>query len=230
VIHSYSSISAFENCPWAFRDRYVLKNKYPETPQQAAGTAAHLALQRRLEDRRALPPELAVAEPMIQSLEKRGRPIAERKLAMTRDFEPCDFWAQEAWMRGVLDVLLPLGTMMDSHGGTVPTSRHAFILDWKNGKVREDHTQLMIQAALLLVNFAIIGAVDVVYIWLKEGRPGESQRYWTPGLPQMLARIVSLTTPIEAAVMNNSFPARPSALCRWCPVAECKERKHEYRP
>ena len=210
MIHSYSSISCFESCPWQFRDRYVLKNKYPDTPQQAAGTAAHLALQRRLEDRRALPPELANAEPLIQSLEKRGRPIAERKLAMTRDFQPTDFFADDAWLRGVLDVILY------GHGTGV-------IADWKTGKVREgDGLQLEICAALLFVNFPMVERIAAFNVWLRTGRPGGPWRWSRDELPEMLARVVALTDRIEA---DTEFKAKPSPLCGWCRTPDCKERR-----
>lgn len=215
MIHSYSSISCHDNCPWQFHDRYVLRNKHPVTPQQAAGTAAHLALQRRLEDRRALPPELASAEPLVKSLEARGRPIAERKLAMTRDFQPCDFWADDAWLRGVLDVLVPLDAVT------------IFNADWKTGKVREQETQLFICASLVLVNFAHVEKVIGANIWLRDGKPGQPYPFERRNLAAMLARLVAMTAPIEA---DTTFTPRPSGLCRWCPVADCKARKYEYAP
>lgn len=207
MIHSYSSITQYENCPHAFHDRYVLRTKYPDTQDQAAGIAKHALLQHRIEDKSALPAELASAEPMIASLERRGPLHAEMKLAIDRDFTAHGFFGAAPWVRAVTDLVCVMPEMT------------LFVGDWKTGKVRETDTQLLINAITLMALWEKVERVIGANLWLRVGKVGTPYVWRREDLPAMRARLMGLTGPIESA---TTFPKKPSPLCGWCPVVTCE--------
>src|SRR5487761_189731 len=87
------------------------------------GDDVHKALAKRLKDQTPLPKEMQNYEYWADRvLRGTGRLLVEQKYAITRDFRPTTFFADDAWYRGSGDVVR-IGEPV------------ALVLDWKTGRV-----------------------------------------------------------------------------------------------
>lgn len=206
MIYSYSFFSAFENCPREAQDRFVLRTPRPEKESAIPGIEEHAAIAQRLAHGITLPEPYLRAERMVQSLEKAGKALTEVKLGVTRDHEACDFFSGACFLRGVIDVLLLRGSV-------------AFLGDWKTGKVREKELQLLIFALLVFAHHPEVGTIIAANLWLKVNRVGERRVYKIGEVPSMWAEVYARVAEIERA---ETWPEKPSPLCGWCQVVECK--------
>ena len=83
-----------------------------------------------------------------------GDRIVERQLAIDKNLVPCDWEDPNAWCRGIVDI-------------GVVGSTTAYLLDWKTGKRKVDHDQLMLFAGLAFAHWPQLERVVTGYIWLK---------------------------------------------------------------
>src|SRR6516225_410696 len=120
----------WENCPRQAWHVNIARDIAPaESAAMRWGTRVHAALERHLGLGEELPPELKHHEHLYQF--PVGYEVdAELKLGMHEDGTYCDFFDSDAWMRGVIDVLLTKPEQPD----------WAVIIDHKTGKIREDPT------------------------------------------------------------------------------------------
>ena len=122
---SFSKIKAFEQCPKQFYHEKILK-EYPfvETDAMLYGTAFHLAAEEHIRDNKPLPKKFDFAQGMLDSLKnKRGLKICERKMGLTEDLYPCDFFSNDVWFRGIADLII------------INTPENlAWVIDYKTGK------------------------------------------------------------------------------------------------
>lgn len=206
---SYSALEQFENCPKQYYHLRVAKDiKEEKSEHMLYGNEVHLALFKRVVEGKPLPLRFRHLEKMAQTLaETKGEKHGELRLALNRDFEPREFFDADVFVRAIIDLL-------------VVRKRRAIILDYKTGKIKDDFTQLKLSAAVLSRFMPEIEDFTVGFVWLKERTisqvtlsPGEFSRLW--------ADLLSRAGNIETALSTTSFPARPSPLCRWCPVTSC---------
>jgi hypothetical protein len=173
----------------------------------------------RVIDGKALPLNLrhyekAAAKFAIVAGEKHG----EMKLALTRQFEPCDYFAPNVYVRVVIDL-----AVIQAKPGI------AIVVDWKTGKVKDDPTQMALNAAVLSRWMPEIKLFKTIFVWLQSSNltpknyvPGDFLAVWNNLLPRVQK--------IEEARKTTTFPAKEGPLCGWCPVTSCphyKDRSQE---
>jgi hypothetical protein len=129
------------------------------------------------------------------------------KLCLNKAFSPVDWFANDAWVRAIVDLLI----IRDDK---------AIIVDWKTGKKRIDWTQLKLTAAVLSRLMPEINEFKMVFAWLRNSDfsvetigKDDLRSVWLDLLPRVKE--------IEIAKSTTSFPATESGLCRYCPVTQC---------
>lgn len=208
---SYSALSAFETCPRQYHEMRI-KKAWPDPPGEAQqwGKLLHKYLEDRISMGKELPVFLKYLEPIIQKFENsKGETQPEYRLALNREFKPVEFFASDAWVRAVGDVIKVYGNV-------------AFACDWKSGRYREGDDQLRLQAAIMFATYPHVEKIGVVYAWVKEKRttPRTFTRADVPGIWQdFLPRVQRM----EEAFANKDFPPKPSGLCKkYCHVKSCE--------
>ena len=220
---TYTMLSDAENCPHKFYRKYVLKDlPYQEsTPAMKAGIKLHDAMEARLAKGITLDREYRSAEPICRVLdelaEHKGVSLrVEYKMAMKIDGSPCAWDAQGAWLRTKADMAL-----WTPDGG--------WLIDWKNGKIREQPFELEVQGLLLSVAHNV-WPLQGEYFWMAEKRCGN--RY-TLEPDKTFMRVGKLYAELMGYFNMvipdplNAFPKRQNPLRGWCPVANCEHNKTE---
>lgn len=207
---SYSRVKNFEVCPKKYFEVDVAKN-WPEedNDQLLFGNKLHKAMADRLAKKTPLPADLITYEEDAVRVENMsGKLLVEQKLAITKDFGPCDYFARNAWFRAQGDVLR-LG------------ERVAYCGDWKTGKVKEDSVQLALVAACVFAHHPAMQVVMTEFIWLNEGS-ATPKVFKRSEMPTFWANFLGRVRDLEQAHKTTTFPAKPGGLCkRYCPVRTC---------
>jgi hypothetical protein len=125
---SYSSLSLYKKCPKAWADRYVNKNRGPQSPAASRGDILHAKLEQFFLGKSAYPSGDKVLAPWQRFMENLTiyQPSPEAQFAVDEEWHPCTYDSPTARMRGKADL-----TYVDGD------RRH--ILDWKSGRVYPDH-------------------------------------------------------------------------------------------
>src|SRR4051812_18220387 len=103
---SHSRLDDFKNCPRAFHEKQVVKSVV-ETKGEATlwGEVVHKHFEDRLVDGVVLPPELEIHEPFLARLQAMpGTLSVEQRIALDKLAQPCEFFGDNVWFRGVIDV------------------------------------------------------------------------------------------------------------------------------
>lgn len=207
IVLSYTNISRYLNCPKQFWHRDVKKDLPDEikTGEQFKGTQVHDALKKRLKIREPLPREFQQHEGICARLEKHHSiKRMELKLGVDCTGEPCDFFASNVALRGVLDL-------------ACTEAPNALLVDWKNGRRWEDALELRIQAILLAAAYPELTRIFGFYYWLRDGAVGQLH-----GLdPRPAWGLVHDIASAIAARLRRApidFPPDEGPLCPWCPV------------
>lgn len=208
---SYSALTGFETCPRQHHEMRILK-RWPDPPGEAQtwGLEVHKHIENRIGMGKPLPGFLNYVEPIIVKFEQtKGVTIPEYKLALNPQFQPVEFFAKDAWVRAVGDVV-------KVHGDA------AFACDWKTGKWRPGDGQLKLQAAVKFATYPHVQKVGIVYAWLKEKRT-TVKVFKREEVPEIWSEFLPRVRNMELAIANGDFPPNPSGLCgKWCAVLSCE--------
>ena len=143
---SFSKIKSFEQCPKKFYHLKVAKDyKEPETEAMLYGTAVHEAAEEYIRDGKPLPPEYDYIKAPLDSLNmKQGEKLCEYEMGLTVDLEPCGFWDDNCWYRGIADLVI-----LDKETKT------AWVIDYKTSKNTRyaDKGQLELMALCIFKHF-----------------------------------------------------------------------------
>ncbi len=211
---SFSKIKAFEQCPKQFYHEKVLKEfPFVETEAVRYGNEFHKAAEDYIKDSKALPKKFEYAQGVLDSLNaKRGGKLCERKLGITEDLRPCDFYSKDVWFRGIADLLI-----VDTPGGV------AWVIDYKTGKSAKyaDKGQLELMAMAVFLHFPDIKKVKAGLVFvvsndlIKETyNEFDEQELWIKWQGKY--------NTMKAAADTNVWNPRPSGLCkRHCQVTVC---------
>jgi hypothetical protein len=191
----------------------VLK-RYPreETVQTLYGTNLHKQAELFILEGRPLDKDFAFLQPIMDSIKAMpGEKLCEYKMGLREDLSPCDFFADDCWVRGVADL-----TVL-SEDGTL-----ARCFDYKSGSDRyPDTDQLLLMALMLFQHFPTVQSVSGGLLFVLKGtvtkhkvkRHQAEQLWWR--WRERVARIA-------ASQANNHWPPKQSGLCRkYCPVVTC---------
>jgi len=211
---SFSKIKSFEQCPKKFYHLKVAKDyKEPETEAMLYGTAVHEAAEEYIRDGKPLPPEYDYIKAPLDSLNmKQGNKLCEYEMGLTADLEPCGFWDDDCWYRGIADLVI-----LDEENKT------AWVIDYKTSKNTRyaDKGQLELMALCVFKHFPDIetvrgGLLFVVCNELIRETYGKEQA------SEMWEKWLADYNRMEQAWKKDVWNAHQSGLCkRHCIVTEC---------
>lgn len=212
---SYSQLTRYENCPKQYYHIAVardVKDEYGDSDAGAEGTAIHLAMYNRVIKGTPLPLN-------FRHFEKTAAPFAampgdkhgELKLALNRAFQPTDFFADDVYLRVVIDFMSVV-------------NKSALLVDWKTGKPKPDFTQLAMSAGVVAQLMPEIDSFTVAFVYLKHKKISK-ETYKREDFKEIWAGLIKRADAIEAARKTTDFPATPSGLCGYCPVQQCPNHR-----
>ena len=210
MIWSYTFLNTLDICPHQCEARYVSKTvPFVETPAMQHGNDVHKAMENRVGKGKVLPDQYREFEQFARPLN--NYPVqCEMKLGITRDGSACDFFANDVWGRGKLDV-----------GVTIEDT--AMLLDWKTGNVYEKPFELELQALLLKARFPKLNKITGKYVWLKESRLG--QTYDVSDTLATWEKVCERVRLAEGYAKHGQWPKKPGPLCSYCDVMTCEHNR-----
>lgn len=211
---SFSRLKSYKQCPRQFHAEKVLK-LYPfkETEAIIYGSQFHEAAELYVRDGTPMPPHFDYAKPAIDNLiAKDGEKFCEYEMGLTADMEPCDFKAENVWVRGIIDLLI-----IDREKGM------AWVIDYKTGGNTRwaDTSQLELMALLLFKHFPEIKRVQAGLLFVVVNQLIKT-KYHVRDQGKLWQRWMKDYALMENSFDKNIWNAHPSGLCRrHCPVTEC---------
>lgn len=208
---SFSKLTKYETCPRRLNEIDNLKN-FSDSGGDALvwGNKVHDAFHKALKNSTPLPPDMTPYQKWIDRLRAgAGELMVEQKFALTKDFQPTEWFSPFAWYRGICDCLRINGNV-------------ALAIDWKTGGIKPDSVQLMLMAACIFAFHPEVKLVRTKFVWLQddcETTEDYTRNDVAGGWVGLLERIGDL----EHAFKTNNYPPRKSGLCfKYCPVVTCE--------
>lgn len=211
---SFSKIKAFEQCPKQFYHEKILK-EFPvvETEAMRYGTDFHLAAEEYIRDGKPIPKKFSFAQDMLDSLNaKRGVKLCEKKMGLTENLEPCDFFADNVWFRGIADLLI-IDVLADT----------AWVIDYKTGKSSKyaDKGQLELMALTVFAHYPEIKKVRAGLLFVIS-KALIKDKYADFDKSKLWEKWLGKYNAMKIAAETNVWNPKPSGLCkRHCPVTVC---------
>ena len=210
---SYSSLALFKQCPKKYFHLRVAKDfKEPETEALTYGTQVHEAAEKFIRDGEPIPPKFAfIQQPLEKLNELDGAKLCEYKMGLTKDLEPCDFFSNDVWWRGIADLIV-----LNEEKGM------AFVVDYKTGKSSRyaDTKQLEILSLALFKHFPKVKRVKagllfvVAKDFVKTEYQQDNEKAWVSWLED--------TNRLEEAYKSEVWNAKPNFSCKnYCAVVSC---------
>ena len=214
VAWSYSALKTFQSCPKKYYHLKVVKDvKESLSEIMLYGVDAHKAAELYISEGKALPGKYEFMRRQLDTLKNlKGDKHCEYKFGLTKDMEPCGFFAKGVWLRGAIDLLV-----INEDSGT------ARMIDYKFGKSKNaDLSQLQLMSLAVFKLFPNITKVKAGLLFCPEDkmmptqyRADDASKMWMDWLPDV-ARL-------EGAFEHGVWNASPSGLCKgWCPVVSCQ--------
>lgn len=209
---SYSRMKGFETCPKQYYHVTVLReHPFQETEATRYGTEFHKAAEDFMRDDIPVPDRFGFARDFLKVLkDKPGDKHCELKMGLTRDLEPCGFFDDNVWFRGIVDLLIIDGDK-------------AFVVDYKTGKSAKyaDTGQLQLMALSVFAHFPQVKRVKAGLVFViadkfipADYNAADHDALWSPWIKKYAT--------MEKAHENNVWNPKPSGLCRaHCPVLDC---------
>ena len=208
---SYTALEDFVNCPRAFAEKRVFKSVIePKSEQMLWGEHVHKVFEDRQADGVVLPVDLEHHEPFMQKLQDMpGILGVEQRIALNTAGQPCEFFGENVWYRGVIDY-----RKIDN--------RRAYILDHKTGKQHSKFGQLQLFALHTFAEYPEVQAIKAEYYWTQtESTTGEV--YTRDMMPKLWGKFIPDLKQYRQAFIEDTWQPRQSGLCNgWCPVTGCE--------
>lgn len=208
---SHSRLEDFKNCPRAFYEKQVAKSVVEEKGEAIIwGQEVHKHFEDRLAAGVVLPDNLQEHEAFLCKLEAmKGRLTVEERIALNVKAQPCGFFDDGVWFRGVIDAMKINGT-------------HAYIVDHKTGKQHSKYGQLRIFALHTFIAHPEVTTVRAEYYWTKTC-VATGQDFTRDDIPALWAEFTPSLKQYAQAFREDVWQPRQSGLCRgWCPVTDCE--------
>jgi len=211
---SFSSLKQFTNCPRQYYEVKVQRNyEIRETEQIKYGKEVHKALEDYVRDGTPLAKNYMRFKVMVDPLVSMGGDkYVEYKMALTSDYEKCDFDAPNYWVRGITDLL-------------IVDKDVAFIIDYKTGSARyPDPKQLKLMALMTFVYFPEVDKIKGGLLFLLHNS-FVADVYYRKDIEALQAAFQSDLFRLNHSYQSDTWPANPTPLCGWCPVRTCEFQK-----
>lgn len=201
---SYSRLGTYETCPKQYWYSYVenMPGFRPPSPAADRGSNIHAKAEAYLIGQVAIyPPELQKVATHAMKL-KVKKALAEQELAVTDKWEPCEYKAPEAYVRGIIDILYE-----DVEG--------VHIQDWKTGQVYNSHpAQMEFYTALVAAHYPTATNYLTTLVYIDQGLVTKPKVVD----PERIKPIrMLLDGRIGIAEEDTIFPVDPNEnKCKWC--------------
>jgi len=208
---SHSSLKDFEGCARRYHEVKILK-KYPfqETEQIKYGKELHKAAEDYVRDGTPIPEQFKFMVPIMEALmRKNGRKFPEHEMALTESLRPCDFNAEDMWVRGIADLLIIDGD-------------HAFIIDYKTGGTKyPDPKQLRLMSLMTFAHYPEIKKVKAGLLFVAHNYfiPEEYKR---EDMDKSWGLFTGVLSRLDNSFDTNTWQPNPTPLCKFCPVKSCE--------
>lgn len=216
---SFSKKKTFDQCPRRHNEVELLKRWHEESEALTWGNRVHECLANALSGKAPLPPEMLHWQKWVQRFTPTDDQelLVEQQWAITRDFQPCEWFGPKAWFRGKGDAVILDG----------PT---AIVIDWKTGKSEHaiDSVQLALMAQCIFCFHPEVRVVATAYIFLKEDYKFE-EVFKREDMVGLWERLLPEVAEMEMATKTGNFPAQPGKFCFWCPVQSCEHHRSRKR-
>lgn len=203
---SYSRMNNFKTCPAQFEHLYLTKDVvFQSSDAMDYGKRVHkqLELYGKTGDVSQLTRETLRWKGLVDRIRKvRGDIDYEMAVGLTEDLKKCGWFANDIWLRAILDVLVVDGDT-------------AYALDYKTGKVRDDLTQLQFFACIVMFLYPQVNTVNTAFLWLVHDKD-TTVVYTREHLEPLWGKLCKQLDVIQEAITLGIFVAKPSPLCNWC--------------
>lgn len=215
---SYSSIKTFEQCPKKYYHLRVAKDVKDEGSDATQyGTDVHKAAEDYVKGGVPIPPKFGYMEPVVSRLSALpGIKYTELRLGLKKvgsTYEPCGFFDQDVWWRGVADFV----SVDDTRG---------FSVDYKTGKNARyaDTKQLDLVAGALFVHYPSLKRIKSGLAYVVSDEWVE-KRHRQDNVEEYLSVFDEQLHQLEEAEASGVWNPKSGPLCGWCPVTTCEHWK-----
>lgn len=211
---SFSSLKTFGNCALRYYHEKELRDVTSVAGEAATyGKLVHESIEARIVSGTPIPEEYGHVAPYIEAyMSMDGELHAEYDLSLKIDYTPCKASDADVWYKGFADLVV-----------LNEAKQRIYVIDYKTGNPRwADPSQLEIYALALFCHFPwateVRGMLDFLAQDVKVPKTfkrEEFDRMWL----NWIAKINRLIHAKERSI----WPAKPSGLCKFCPVKTCIE-------
>jgi hypothetical protein len=205
MIHSYSSLSDWRQCPRHYKAKWVDKTiRFESSPEAERGIRLHKAMDKYLQGKQDALPDGYKGHPGWPALLRKAEAKSETPIAITRNGCGCNFFDKEnVWLRGKIDVYKGLFD-----------KKLALMVDWKTGNPKyTDDLQADVYAAMICSSTVL---ERVLFVW--SYFTGENKSSTVVG-SEAKKRVERLIDRVEA---DDKFVPVPSWKCRFCQLTSCE--------
>jgi len=194
---------------------YVVKDVKTDSDSKHLiyGNEVHKAAEEYIGKGKKLPEKFSMFQPTLDRLNQiPGDKLCEYKLGLTKDLEPCGFFDQNVWWRGVVDLLI-----LDK------AKKSATVIDYKTGKSSQyaDTRQLSLLSVAIFKHFPDVEKVKAGLVFLVS-KELLKEDYKQQSIDDMFEEWSTIIKRMTAAYDSNVFNAVPNFACRsFCPVQSC---------
>ena len=211
---SFSSLKDFIGCPKRYQEVKVLKNyEFQPTEATTYGNKVHSALEAYVKHGTELPENYKRYQGYADGIiEIPGTKYPEYRMALDIEGKPCKWGSKDRWVRGIADLIVING---DS----------AYIVDYKTGSANyPDPNQLKLMALMVFAYFPEVQKINAALMFIMHERIVD-ERYNREQIDELWEVFFPHLERLKLSYENNTWPANPTALCRFCPVVTCQFHK-----
>jgi hypothetical protein len=211
---SFSGLKDFTTCPRQYNEVKIHKRFTKKvTEQMNYGTVVHKALEDYVRDGIPLAKNYERYRAMVDPLlEIEGTRHPELKMALRENKTPCDFDAEDYWVRGIVDFLVIDGDT-------------AYIVDYKTGSARyPDLKQLKLMALMTFAHHNSVRKIKAGLLFVAHNMFID-ENYSREQIDYLWEFFTPSLTRLRIAMDTDTWTANPSPLCGWCPVTTCQYNK-----
>ena len=208
---SYSSLKEFVNCPRQYYEIKVAKSVVKKvTEQMLYGTEVHKAIEDYVREGKPLAKHYMVYKPVLDELlQIPGERYPEYQMALKPDKSACEFGDDARWVRGIVDLLIVDGA-------------DAFIVDYKTGSNKyPDPKQLKLMALMTYEHFPQVQNIKAGLLFITRNS-FVTEEYIRDDIDKLWGEFKPDLARLQTAYENSLWPEKPSGLCGWCPVSNCR--------
>lgn len=213
---SYSKLKNFESCGFRHQQIDLLKAfKEEEGENLRWGNDVHKKIANNIKNGIPLPKGMEQFHAWCDKFRPTEGAVVlvEQQLAITKSFGPTKWFGDDAWYRGVADVVKIMGPV-------------AVAVDWKTGKILDDSVQLALMAQCIFSHHPQVQRIRTEFAWLKFGDASSRQDFGREDMAGVWRALLPRVEALENAYNSGVYHPTPSGLCRnYCPVAKCEYYK-----